>query len=92
MKNIVINEVEYEIIEDYRNALEKEILINKITDYFDDYDYILGDISYGKLRLKGFCDKNNKKCNPINNIENKEQYLKNECAYNCRYFLIKKTK
>ena len=26
------------------------------TDYFQDYDYVLGDYSYGKIRLKGFYD------------------------------------
>lgn len=92
MKKIVINEIEYEIIEDYRNALEKEELITKLTDYFDQYDYILGDISYGKLRLKGFCNSDNKNCNPINDIQYKNDYLKTQCAYNCRYFLIKKIK
>ena len=51
-----------------------------------------GDWSYGKLRLKGFCDKNNKRYNKINDISLKEKYLKNQCAYHCNYFLIKKVK
>lgn len=90
MKKLTINEIEYELIENFRDAYDKELLLQKITDYFYDYDYILGDYAYGKLRLKGFCNPTNQKCNSINNIEKKANYLKKECAYNCRYFLIKK--
>ena len=61
----------------------------KLTDYFDDYDYIIGDWAYGKLRLKGFCNKNNKMFNRTNNIENVESYLQNNCAYGCRWFKLK---
>jgi len=59
-------------------------------DYFDNYDYIVGDWSYGKLRLKGFCDKKNKIFKEINDINNLDLYLKNLCSYDCKYFVIKK--
>ena len=59
-------DVEYEIIKDYKNAFNYDELMEKITDYFDDFDYILGDYSYDKLRLKGFCNKQNKNLNEIN--------------------------
>ena len=91
-KKIAINNKEYELVEDYRDGYNKEDLEAKLTDYFDDYDYILGDYAYGKLRLKGFCEKDNNKFNKINDIANKKEYLEKECAYNCRYFLIKKIK
>ena len=64
----------------------------KYTDYFYDFDYILGDYAYNKLRLKGFCQKNNPRFNQINDINTKDNYLKELCAYNCNYFLIKKDK
>lgn len=92
MQKIIINEIPYELIENYRDCFELELVTSKMTDYFDGYDYILGDFAYGKLRLKGFCDSTNPNCNPINHIDNKEQYIKTECAYNCRYFCIKKIK
>ena len=65
-EQIKIENNTYQIIENINNCLDIEELKNKYTDYFDSYDYILGDYAYNKLRLKGFCDKNNKKCN--NNI------------------------
>lgn len=82
----------YELIENYKDGYELESLKEKYTDYFYDYDYILGDWSYGKLRLKGFCDRTNKKCNRINDIKYKDNYLKGMCSYECRYFLLKKIK
>ena len=91
MKSVVLNEKKYEILENYKDALNLEQLISLFTDYFYDYDYILGDYSYGKLRLKGFCDSNNKKVNSINDIKNYKQYLIEFCSIECPYFLIKKT-
>ena len=63
MKKIKINEKEFEVIKDYKDAIEIEKIEELYTDYFDNYDYILGDWAYGKLRLKGFCDKTNKQNN-----------------------------
>ena len=68
MKKIEINGQNYEIIVDNREAIDKDVLVEKITDYFDDYDYIVGDWAYGKLRLKGFYEDNNKKSSKINKI------------------------
>lgn len=80
----------YEIIKNYKDAYDEEEFINKFTDYFYDYDYIVGDIAYGKLRLKGFYDNKNKKVKNINNINNLDNYLKKYCAVDCKYFVLKK--
>lgn len=92
MKKIVIEDKEYELIENYKDGYDEESLKEKYTDYFYDYDYILGDWAYGKLRLKGFNEKTNPNFNKINDINNKKNYLENECAYECKYFFIKKIK
>ena len=86
----IINNIKFNLIENYRDAFVKEELENKLTDYFDSYDYIVGDWSYGKLRLKRFCKKENQKFNKINDYNNVENYIKNDCAYNCRYFILEK--
>ena len=54
MKKIVINEKEYEVVENDNDCLNEEELAEKLTDYFDDFDYIFGDYAYDKLRLKGY--------------------------------------
>lgn len=90
MEKIKLEDNEYEIITNNKNGYNKEELENKYTDYFKDYDYIVGDWAYGKLRLKGFYDKTNKKCSEINNFDNLKQYLKENCAFDCAYFVAKR--
>ena len=92
MKTYKYNEKTYEVMKDYKNGFEDEQVKEKLTDYFDDYDYVLGDWSYGKLRLKGFNDKENKNCKPLNDIKNVDEYIKKHCSYECRYFILKKVK
>ena len=83
---------EYELIENYKDGFDINKVKELITDYYDEFDYIVGDWAYGKLRLKGFCDKTNKICNRINDIKYKDQYIKELCSYDCSYFIIKKVK
>jgi len=90
MDKITLNENTYEIIKDYKNGYNKDELEKKYTDFFKEYDYIVGDWAYGKLRLKGFFDNNNKKCKKINDISNLDEYLKQNCAFDCSYFVAKR--
>ncbi len=90
MKNININDKEYEIIFNDNNCLNKEDVEEKLTDYFDDYDYIFGDYAYEKLRLKGFYASNNKKVKKINDIKYIEEYKKDYCSFGAKTFLLKK--
>ncbi len=80
----------YELVENYKDGYDEEILNEKLTDYFSCYDYIFGDWAYGKLRLKGFYDSTNKNVSKINDIKNLKKYIEQNCAYGCRYFLLKK--
>lgn len=89
---IELNKIKYELIKNYKEAFVQEEFIEKCTDYFYDYDYIVGDIAYGKLRLKGFYDENSKKVNKINNFKNLDKYLDEYCAKDCKYFVVKKIK
>ena len=91
MKKIVLDNIEYELIEDNEGFNETD-LRERFTDYFYDFDYILGDYAYNKLRLKGFCEKNNPRFNKINDFSTKNDYLKNLCAYKCKYFVLKRVK
>ncbi len=90
MKKYKFNNDTYELIENFRDAFDNNEVESKLTDYFEPYDYVVGDWAYGKLRLKGFCDKNNKIFNQTNDYSKKDSYIKNNCAYQCRYFVLKK--
>ena len=69
MNEINIEDKTYELLTNYKEAFNEEEFKEKYTDYFYDYDYIVGDIAYNKLRLKGFYDAKNKKVNKINNFK-----------------------
>lgn len=88
--NIEVNNTKYELIKNHKEAFDKEEFLSKCTDYFYDYDYIVGDIAYGKLRLKGFYDEKSKKVKKINNYKDVDNYLKNYCAADCKYFILQK--
>lgn len=90
MKKVTVENNTYEIITDYRDGFDNDEFINRYTDYFKDYDYIVGDWAYGKLRLKGFYDDDNKKSNKINKISSLNKYLEENCAYGCKYFVAKR--
>lgn len=93
MKKIIeINNIKYEIVRDYKEGFNLDLVNEKYTDYFESYDYIFGDYSYDKLRLKGFNDKSNSKFSKINDINTLDDYIKEYCSYECRYFLLKKVK
>lgn len=89
-KEITIENQKYKVIEDYKNGFSLENVKEKWTDYFDTFDYIVGDYAYDKLRLKGFCNTHNKNFKPINDQDNIKKYIKEDCAYECRYFILEK--
>lgn len=90
MKDMIINDIKYELIKNEREGFDLEETKSKLTNYFYSYDYVVGDWAYGKLRLKGFYDEKNKECKNINNIKYVDKYIKENCAYNCKHFILKK--
>ena len=87
---IKVENNEYKLIQNYKDGFDAEMFKERYTSYFENYDYIVGDIAYSKLRLKGFNKKENKNVNKINNYKNVETYIKNNCAYDCKYFILEK--
>ena len=87
---VEVDNIKYKLIKDYKDAFDKDLFMEKYTNFFENYDYIIGDIAYSKLRLKGFTKKTNKINNKINDYDNLDKYLKNNCAYDCKYFILEK--
>ena len=81
----------YKIIKGKEN-FNYDVIKELFTEYFLDYDYVFGDYSYGKLRLKGFYDSNNKKVKKINDIKILDKYIAQYCAPGSKTFLLKKCK
>ena len=90
MKKITLLGKEYQVVSDYRDAIDIEAIETLLTDYFDDFDYIVGDWAYGKLRLKGFYKSDNPKATKANDIAFVQDYIDVKCAYGCKWFQIEK--
>ena len=88
--NIKINGKEYIIIKDYGDTISIVNLDEIITDYYKDFDYIVGDWAYGKVRLKGFYNHKNKLVKKYNDYNNVEDYIKNSCSYGCKHFILQR--
>lgn len=77
----------YKLESNYRDAFKLEEFEEKyIEECFDRYIYIVGDISSGILRLKGF-DTTPKSKNYFGFIED---YLNGSCAIGCPYYILKR--
>lgn len=92
MKNVIINDIEYEILRNEKEAFSLDDVLEKITEYFFEFDYIFGDYSYDKLRLKGYYDENSKNRCEYNDIRDLDNYIDEYCSYGAKYFLLKKYK
>lgn len=53
-EKVVINQREYRLLVNQRDALDREVLKQKYDPYLDQYDYLVGDVSSDHLRLRGF--------------------------------------
>lgn len=91
-KLIEVETNKYKLIKDYKEAFNIDDFASRYTDYFEDYDYIVGDIAYSKLRLKGFYNQDNKKVKKINNYQSVDKYISEYCANDCKYFILEKVK
>lgn len=80
----------YKVIKNYRDGFDSEKFLERVTDYFSEYDYIFGDWAYGKLRLKGFYKSDSKNVKELNDIKYLDNYIKDNCAFDCRYFLLER--
>lgn len=77
----------YIVDTNFRDAFRLDVFEEKyIEECFDKYIYIVGDISAGILRLKGF-DTNPKSKNYFGLISD---YLETACAMGCPYYILKR--
>src|SRR5690554_286273 len=79
----------FDLIKNYRDAFDVASFNARYVDTaFKQYDYIVGDVSSGVLRLKGFGDIEKGKTS-YNLIPD---YLNDSCNYNVAYFILKRIK
>lgn len=71
----------FEIIKDHKDAFEVLSFNERYVSFFDTYDFIVGDISAEKLRLKGFS---------AQDVQLIPDYLMESAVPNAPYFIVKR--
>ena len=89
-KKIILNDIEYKVIRNDEDCFDQDVVQERIkeTDYFEKYDYIMGDYAYDKVRLKGYFDSKNKNVTKINDIKTMDDYIENYCQTGAKIFVL----
>jgi len=78
----------YAIIKNIRDAFDIVAFEERyIEECFDRYEYLVGDVSSGILRIKGFNSNSAE-----SNIRSIPDYLNESCAYGCPYYILQRIK
>ena len=87
---ITIGHMNFELVENYRDAFDEEVFVEKYSELLNKYDYIVGDIGYEKLRLAGFYRSSKRKIEPDKRADTIQEYLNEYCNFGCAYFILRK--
>ena len=87
---ITINQTVYTLVHNYREAFQLDQLKERYSDILASYDYIVGDIGYDQLRLRGFFYNDNKDAPFEWKIASLEDYLFEYCNFGCPYFVLER--
>jgi len=80
---------QFEMIKDYRDAFDLVKFQERYVDVaFDRYTYLVGDMSSGMLRIKGF----NSDPKSPNGYKRIPDYLNESCQLNCAHYILKRMK
>lgn len=87
---ITVDHMNFELVENYRDAFDETQFDSKFSEVLNKYDYIVGDIGYEKLRLTGFYRDNKKKVERDKKYSAIQDYLYEYCNFGCAYFVLRK--
>ncbi|KSU83389.1 Uncharacterized protein YutD [Fictibacillus enclensis] len=87
---ICIGEHCYELVENNKGAFDEEQLKSRYSEILHKYDYLVGDIGYEQLRLRGFFDDGHDKATYDTKISTLPEYIYEYCNFGCPYFVLKK--
>lgn len=94
---VVIDQHKYRMLTNYRDAFDVALMKQKYDPYLDKYDYLVGDVSSDKLRLKGFYKNESEKISYDKRASAISTYLQEYLNPGVAYFVLeslekKKTK
>lgn len=85
-----IEGAKYKLQKNYQNAFDLAQFKERYTDLFEKFDYIVGDLGYDKLRLRGFYYDDTKGVPLDMRISSLEDYLIEYCNFGCAYFVLER--
>ena len=88
---IQIKEQVYQVVVNYRDGFELAPFEQRYQDYFEKFDFIVGDWGFEQLRLRGFYQINQTKVPRDQIIDSLEDYINEYCNFGCRYFVLAKS-
>lgn len=91
-EEVLIREQTYQVAINYRDGFNFDEFNRLYQDYFEKYDFIVGDWAHEKLRLRGFYQINYKRAGKDRIIDFLDDYLKEYCNFGCAYFVLGKEK
>lgn len=80
----------FEVIENYREAFNQEMFDHRYSEILDRYPYIVGDIGFEQLRLRGFIEDNKKGSEVNKRFSTIQDYLLEYCNFGCAYFVLRR--
>lgn len=80
----------FEVIENYREAFNQEMFDHRYSEILDRYPYIVGDIGFEQLRLRGFFEDNKKGSEVNKRFSTIQDYLLEYCNFGCAYFVLRR--
>lgn len=80
----------YIVATDYREGFELDAFSKRYQEYFQKFDFIVGDWGYEQLRLRGFYQMNRRQVPRDQQIDYLEDYLREYCNFGCRFFVLTK--
>lgn len=87
---INVNQHYFHIIENHKDAFNQEMFEGRYSEILDRYPYIVGDIGFEQLRLKGFFDDKKKGADISKRFSSIQDYLLEYCNFGCAYFVLKR--
>ncbi|WP_367341913.1 YutD family protein [Limosilactobacillus sp.] len=86
--HFAINGHRYELVFNNRDAFDAKAFANRFSMVLAKYDYIVGDLGYGQLRLRGFYANDHPKIAVDRRIATLQDYLYENCNFGCPYFVV----
>lgn len=87
---INVNQHYFEVIENYNDAFNQEMFDHRYSEILDRYPYVVGDIGFEQLRLKGFFEDNKKGADISKRFSAIQDYLLEYCNFGCPYFVLRR--